>query len=203
MKLKIYRILSLMIFCSIMCTMTTPIFAQEDYLGTNDDLTGYVIPDGDSENSRVRDDISQESGSELGTDPLIFSITAAQVSNLLTSNAGGKSFTISQLPSSAYKIVCMGTLFHSRGDNEAIPEINYEYIEAGVCYYGYNPRNGEYEYISVYEIGLTIDEYGQPFERSFLIDDVLVDGETYYSYVKNTHGGGYVYGTFKLEYRSK
>lgn len=199
MRLKISAII--LIFC-LLSTTQFPVAAQESYLGSDDDLSGYIIPDDNNKQTRGGDDFSHESGDLIGNNPLIFSITAAEVTSLLASSAGGKSFTISQLPSTATRIICRGTLSHSLQDVSGITGSLYECVEAGVCYYGYSSQYNDYIYISVYVIGPSRGGLGQQFEGSFLIADRLESGVTYYSYVKNTYPAGYVFGTVGLYYSS-
>ena len=120
----------------------------------------------------------------------------------VTSNAGGKSFTTSQLPAGAIRIICRGTLSHSLQDTPGIIGSLEEFVEAGVCYYGYSVEYNDYVYIPVYTTGPSSVGLGQQFEGSFLIAGRLESDKTYYSYVKNKYPAGYVFGTLELCYSS-
>ena len=72
------RIISIILVCCLLCTAQISVAAQEIYIGSNEDCSGYIVPDDDYGKTRIRDDISQESGDLIGNNPLIFSITAAQ-----------------------------------------------------------------------------------------------------------------------------
>lgn len=182
--------------------MQLPVAAQEVYLGSSDDLTGYIIPEDSNKQTRGDDDFSQSPGDLSGNYPLIFSVTANEVTSLLTSNVGGKSFRTSQLPDSAIRIICRGTLSHSLQDVSGITGSLKNYVKAGVCYYGYSSQYDDYVYISVYTTGPSSVGLGNQFEGSFLIDGTLESDVTYYSYIKNTYPTGYVFGTLGLYYSS-
>ena len=199
MKLRIYAIF---LVCCLIGATPLSVVAQENYLGTDDDLSGYIVSDDYNGQTRVHDDFSQESGDLIGNNPLIFSLTAAEVTSLLTSKVGGKSFTTSQLPATAIRIICRGTLSHSLQDIPGITGSLQECVEAGVCFYGYSSMYHDYVFQSVYTTGPHSVGLGQQFEGSFLIEGKLKSNETYYSYVKNTYPAGYVFGTLNLYYSS-
>lgn len=162
-------------------------------LGDDSNITGYIVPDEDedSQDQRVASDQIIFDGPGGGRYTKIFSITASQVSDLLTSAQGSKSFTLSSLPSTASYILCRGTLYHSITDivhNEDI-------MRGGICYYGYSSLYQKNMYISVIYKSA---EHGVLVEQSYKISDYLESGKTYYTFVKNRYGAGYVYGTWEI-----
>lgn len=167
-----------------------------EYLGTEENITGYIVPEDDSseQNSRALDEPIRfvEGGGVVYT--LIFSITAAKVTDLLPSNVGGKSFSLTTLPSAATNILCRGMLYHSLdGQVNSLEPMMY----GGVCYYGYNYLYEYDTYISVYSLDA---ESGVFAKGSFSISEILKSNVTYYSFVKNRYPGGYVYGTWEIYY---
>lgn len=172
---------------------------SEVILGSDADISGYLVENDEdtSKQSRVLAEPSVpvkviDSGGY--TYYSIFSITANEVTKLLTSNVGGKTFSISSLPSDANYILCTGTLNHSLYEEV---HISVPFMYGGICYYGYNYLYEENTYISVFSVDA---EPGVQAEGKFKISDYLTRNVTYYSYVKNNYPAGYVYGTWEIYY---
>lgn len=167
-------------------------------LGTESENTGILF-DNESNRSNTRAGFSpiikDDGTGSMYT--LLFSITAAEVYELLVSNRGGKSFSISDFPANAQYIRCTATVEHSLADQVNI--VN-EFVRAGICYYEYDSTYDEGVYVSVATLYFGEEDLGRPMERRFLISDVIEYGVFYYSYVKNCYPGGYVTGTVTLDY---
>ena len=193
----IKRILSGILVSCLILTMVIPVGAEE-FIGTDSDITGYLISEQDEQKERgtfLPEDL------EGGTSYVkIFSITANQVTQLLTSNSGNKKFRTSDLPASAKRIIVRASLNHSLQDVEGIIGNLNEQVTAGVCYYGYNYEIGENGYVSVESEHVPLFGWGSTFECNFLIANKLQSGVYYYSYVKNKYPSGYVYGNVQLYY---
>ena len=172
---------------------------SDGYLGTSEDITGYIIPEenDNSPSSRVVIlPIQPDLGGNQYTE--IFSITATHVTQLLTSNHGGKSFEIDSLPNTAQYLLISGRLNHSLEENG---QHLADYISIGVCYYTYSYFYDDYIYDSVYSIYYDHGYAGGTLlEEKFKIDDYLEDDITYYTFVKNSYPAGYVHGTVSLYY---
>lgn len=160
---------------------------QNNVLGGIEDESGYLIPDEPSTNNSSRAvHLPELPGNPTAYE--IFSIKATKVTNLLTSNAGGKSFNLSQLPTSARTIICQGTLYHSLADVTVNASMS-----GGICHFDANRQ----EYVS--DIKKTA-EHGITFTRSDTISTKLSDGVFYYSYIKNEYPTGYVWGNLTIYY---
>lgn len=189
--------MSMILVFVLLSSVTLSASAEELYLGTSEDITGYIIPDAPGETRDTGGDTVVGQMPEDGN-PTIFSITASRVYELLTSDAGNKSFTRGSLPSDAKRIICEMNLNHSLADSVYLDEA----ISAGVCYYGYSPKYQDNVYISVFSVYIPFDSFGDTYRADFLISESLQFGKTYYSFVKNRYGAGYVYGTVTLYYSS-
>lgn len=198
--MKRRSILSIVLVSCMILTMVLPVGAQEVVIGTDEDITGYLVPDEYEESQKERggsyDDLFDGGNPRV----LIFSITAAQVTQLLTSNAGNKSFQVESLPSEAKRLIIQANLNHSLQNESGITGNLNECVIAGLCYYGYSAQIGGYGYISVASANVPQGQFGQTYTFDFMIDDVLTSGVTYYTYVKNTYPSGYVYGSVQLYY---
>ena len=107
----------------------------------------------------------------------MFGIKVGRIKEMQTTiNSSGKKFVDYELPSNA-TVYVTGTLKHSIESGEN--------IRAGACYW-----NG-----SKYVAGPVADtEHDVPLSGAQMAVAALVDGKTYYGYVKNVcNSGGYVY----------
>ena len=183
----------------VLTTSAETPFSNETILGTESDNTGYLVPDTESEVNKSRAGFSpifkDEGTGSIYTE--IFSITAVQVTELLASSKGAKSFSNGTLPDAANYILCRATLEHSL---ENVVNITSAFAKAGICYYGYNELYGEDTYIAVATISFFEEDLGKTLERKDAISDIVDWNESYYSYVKNCYPSGYVYGTVSLYY---
>lgn len=196
--MKIKRYISLVISLCLILTMILPAYAEEIVIGTNDNITGYLIPD-ESDQKERGGSYEEDFGGDTAR-VLIFSINAANVTQLLTSNVGNKQFQVESLPSQAKRIIVQANLSHSLQGVSGITGNLNETAIAGVCYYGYSPLYNDYVYISVASAHVPQGQFGHTFTFNFLIQNVLNSGISYYSYVKNSYGAGYVYGSVQLYY---
>lgn len=201
MKSRIVVITSIILVCCIL--FTTPISANPyGYLGSDDDVTGYIVEAEEQCAPRAIGGGFSEIIVPPDGLPVIFSITAQEVTDLLPSRVGNKSFTLSSLPSYARKIVLGIKLNHSlKGDSYHSPYLD-ERVTAGVCYYGYSAQYQGNVYISVYKTWVPYEKLGESYLVEFLVDDVLDAGVTYYSFIGNEYHMGYAYGTLTLYHSS-
>lgn len=204
MSKYIIRAISLVSTVVLVCTMFTTGFAQEYSLGTDEDISGYILEESPNSNARVITFPEQigDGGSEFNY-PEIFTIEAREVTYLLTSNVGSKDFMLSDIPSSATIMIFKATLHHSFEDYDdgetTWPDLH-EKVKFGICKYDYNTVSDEYEYISVYSYYVAEDELGTEIINSFIIDTYLDSSVRYFTYIKNCFHSGHVYGTVGLYY---
>lgn len=193
MRKKYISVISMILVFALLCSATLRASAEELYLGTSEDITGYIIPDTPGETCDTDGDTVVDQMPGDGN-PVIFSIRANRVSYLLTSKTGEKSFTRDSLPDGAQRIICDINLDHSLANEEHLDGA----VSAGVCYYGYSSLHQANIYISVFKSYVPFESMGVTYQTDFLIAGNLQFGKTYYSFVKNEYGAGYVYGTVTL-----
>lgn len=198
------KTISFLMVAVLAFAMYVPASAQGEFLGTDEDVTGYIIPDDEENRERVVIFPVQIGDGSMNDYPLIFSITAANVTTLLPSSYGGKSFYINDLPYYAENLILRATLHHSLEDYEADgnslwPDLDDEVI-AGVCYYWYNNMSGQGEYASVFLLSYKEEQLGETLQCTFSIADYLDPNVEYFTYVKNHYCSGYVYGNVYLYY---
>lgn len=176
----------LVVHCIIPVNATA--IVSDDYLGTNDDLSGEVIPDSAQDQSRSTFSFPKEFESGGISHYLLFSITASNVTNLLTSNQGGKSFDRASLPSTAIYMTLNGTLYHPLNGAADMETIRY-----GICHFDNN--SGEYvaDYANTIKTGES--SYGR-----FKVSSKLAYNITYYSFIKNVPQASYIHGSLALYY---
>ena len=117
------KMISVLLAFILLVTMSVPAFAESsDYLGTDDDITGEIIPDDsqDSNLGRATNLPIQIGDGGLDRYAEIFTITAANVTNLLPSSVGAKSFNPAMLLQNATTIIGIAELYHCcmYGDEE-------------------------------------------------------------------------------------
>lgn len=151
----------------------TVVFAEE-VIGTPADQTGEILEDS-SANTRA-------------TNTTLFSMTANQVYNLLTTyNSSGKYFW-GQNVKYNQAIRISGTVSMSQGANY--------YVRVGVCYY--NPSTDTFISVgnSDFESGvystIRLDQYRN---GNIMSDPRFFSQEKYYGHITNLYTGGYAYGT--------
>ena len=190
---------ALMLACSLAVSFSTHVFAESsedgcgEFLGDESNISGYFLPDEneDSKQSRVAIDKITEDFGGVTYYP-INSIVVGQTYDLLVCGSE-KAFTRSDLPSAAEYILMRGTLYFSIEELRNADNIMF----GGVCYYGYNYLSGKNEYISAISTNAV---HGRLVEERVPISGYLNSGITYYSYVKNKYGAGYISGSWKLYY---
>lgn len=198
------KIISFVLVSAIVFIMYIPASAQDEFLGTDDDITGYIVPEDDDNRERVVKFPVQIGDGALDNYVKIFSIRAENVTTLLPSSYGGKSFYLSDLPAYADNIILIATLHHSLEDyvadgNSTWPHLD-EMVQTGVCYYGYSPDVNDYAYRSICSFYLLEDELGETWKFSFSIDDYLDPYVEYFTFVKHNYYTGHVYGDVHLYY---
>lgn len=195
MKKRFVSAIAMILVLTLLCPTTLCVSAEDVYLGTDEDITGEIVPD---DADKTRDTGSDTVVDQMPGDgnPTIFSITAENVTTLLASRKSGKSFTRESLPSNAKRIIYEIQLNHSLADSLYMGDV----IVAGVCYYGYSSQYQGNIYFSVHSSCVPLELLGVRYQTDFLISENLEYGTPYYSYVKNKYGDGYVYGTVTLYY---
>lgn len=200
MKKCLMSLIGVVTICCILLSSSLPAFASSEYLGTDEDFSGYIIPQYEGSTYGIGPGFSEDYIDPDGDYPIIFSITAVEVHTLLASSAGGKSFNLNQLPINAKKIICKANVSHTLKDVPGyIWDVN-EATKVGVCYYGYSDLHSGYVYIPVYYEYVPVASFGTTFEFEFNIADYLERGVTYYSFIKNMYDTGYISGTVTLQY---
>ena len=210
---KCSKIISILMLLMLLCMLLIPVLADEETLGTDDDLTGYVVPEEGSSGESDMEEVGANPWALIvptfiddGLDKiLIFSIRADEVTYLLTSNMGGKMFMGHELPDIASTIVCEAYLNHSwnyiSGDWAGMPQNLNEAISYGVCYYTYDYAVDDYIYKAVGRGYVTTEELGGYSRAEIEIAGNFEQNEAYYSFVKNRFYGGYVYGTLDIYWK--
>ena len=182
------KLFAILLTLSMLFTMAFVASAEENtesedfILGSKENITGTILPD-----IATRADQTIIDGGT--TYHALFSITATRVYDLLTSDAGGKSFTTADLPYGCKYILCRATLDHSTSNTFA----SYENISFGIC-----------KYSKKYERYIAVDSIRFYASRGVLSSGKLEvsrleSGVTYYSFIKNSvSSSGYVYGTLTI-----
>lgn len=194
MKKRFITVASFILIFVILSPITLSVSAEELYLGTEEDITGEIIPDAQNQTYGIGDTAEDQMPGDGY--PTLFSITDNDITKLRTSNKWGKSFTKASLPTGTKRIICGINLNHTLLDS--VGHSLDGAITAGVCYYGYNELYNEDTYKSVYTAYVPYEKIGVSYQTEFLIEEYLEPGVTYYSYFKNGYPAGYVYGTLTL-----
>ena len=176
----------ILLICSVIPTNATEI-TSNDYLGTIDDLSGEDISDTEQNKSRSTISFPKEFESGGISHYLLFSITAKDVSNILTSGST-KSFTRETLPSTAIYLTLNGTLYHPLNG-----AADMETIRFGVCYLDSSTGYFIPDYAKTIKTGQSA--YGR-----FKVSSTLDYGKQYYTFVTNIPKASYVYGDLALYY---
>lgn len=189
MKKRYISAISMILIFALLCSATLRASAEELYL----DTSGNITPDTQSETCDTDGDTVVDQMPGDGN-PVIFSIRAINVREYLLSSNGNKSFTRDSLPDGSKRIICEINLDHSLADSVYLGNA----IVAGVCYLGYDTVNEKYVRIPVFSSYVPFESMGVTYQTDFLIAGNLQFGKTYYSFVENRYGAGYVYGTVTL-----
>lgn len=203
MRKIIMKAVSLFVVMCLLCPCFTPAYAETtEPTGRNNN--SRMIP-GDTE---LDDPVIWEDGDSYNLVE-VFTIEAKNVTTSLFSSKGGKSFRLSDLPSSVTQMVLVANLNHSfqlLEDDETGPIWVDDCIKFGICYWGAYAGSDKYQYIAVYDYFMQTNETGKDVYAAFTIRDYLKSGETYFSFVTNHYGRSnpsdtdYVFGTLGLYY---
>ena len=160
---------------------------QKEVLGGINMESGYLVLD-DSGNNNMSRAIVYPHLPGNPTAYEIFSIEGREVTQLLVSKQGLKSFGLGTLPSNAKKIICEAKLYHSLAEQTVNASMS-----CGVCHFDANRQ------IYVSDMGMDA-EHGEIEYQTFTISGNLSSGVTYYSYIKNEYPTGYVWGDLTIYY---
>ena len=149
------------------------VFAEE-VIGTPADQTGEILED-DNANTRA-------SG-------VLFSMTANQVYNLLTTYNSGSKYFWGQDVKWDEAIQISGTVYMSQGSNYK--------IKVGVCYY--NPSTDTFVSVNggtLFTSGVNTTYFIEKYPNGGVMSTPrFVSQEKYYGHITNLYSSGYAYGT--------
>ncbi len=182
------KLFAILLTLSMLFTMAFVASAEENtesedfILGSKENITGTILPD-----IATRADQTIIDGGT--TYHALFSMRATEVYDLLTSDAGSKSFTTAKLPYGCKYILIRATLNHST--SKAFTSSDKIYF--GIC-----------EYDSANERYTPVDGIRFTATRGVLTSEKLSvshlkSGVTYYAFIKNwVSPYGYVSGTLTV-----
>lgn len=191
--MKCRKILSLVLACITVLSMSVPAFAAEEdisIIDVNPDTVVYFEEVIGSPNMQTGELVEDSAVAPCAVGDVLFSMTANHVTQLLTTyNSAGKYFTGGQLDwDEAIKIT--GTVTSSLGTAD------HHLVKVGVCYYDASTDtfvsvDGPYYFQSGREDTVTIDK----FRDGYINLQNFYNQERYYGHITNWMQGGYVYGT--------
>lgn len=184
------KLFAILLTLSMLFTMAFVASAEENtesedfILGSKENITGTILPD-----IATRADQTIIDGGT--TYHALFSMRATEVYDLLTSDAGSKSFTTAKLPYGCKYILIRATLNHSTSNALA----SYDSIYFGICKYSY-VNGGTYVAVD----GIRFNATRGVLSSGKLEVSRLDSKVTYYSFIKNmvTSSSGYVSGNLTI-----
>lgn len=183
------RLVAMVLVLSIILALPVMTRAEENTseddrsLGSLRDITGYFLPD----IAPCADQTIFDGGTSYS---LLFPIRANEVYDLLTSYNGGKSFTVSSLPSGTTKLYISGRIYVANISSSAIKS---NPLSIGICYL--DLWGGEFE--SVYKIR----GYSGDVLTATISTSSLSSTARYYTFIKNESSNStYLYGDVGLYY---